>query len=210
MNARSLLSACAALTLVAGCGGSGDGDTDMGADAATSSFSADAGDDVTDSAPSSSCSAVASYGTVALVDQTASGDGGGGVLYNLEARGKLNQDALPDMLSILLYPNEGPFGDTLSTGVFPLNDKATSFATCGVCVLLDTDTDGATGVKDVYMPTAGTLEIFELHPTFRAELRGAAFRHVLIDVNTFETTDHADGCASAVDQTSFDAPIVNQ
>jgi len=117
-----------------------------------------------------------------LADQTASGEGSSTERYNVEARGKLNADARPDVLSALLYSNYGPFGDIIAPGTYDLSGTATDFATCGVCILLDTDTNGPTEVTDVYMPTSGTLTITQAGARFVATLTDVQLRHVLIPI----------------------------
>lgn len=186
--------------LVACGGGSSNGDDDPTPDGPSG---------IDPDAPSGACTAATSY--VASAATTL------GAVFGCETTGcaiadadfigvdtTLNTDATPDLLSVELYPGFGVFPGKVMAGVFELTGDELDYATCGACVLIYTDADGAGGVVDAYMATGGTLTITSLTP-FAGTISNATFTHVTLDEDTNTSTPVGDCDSAAIGDAQFSA-----
>jgi hypothetical protein len=135
----------------------------------------------------------------------------------------LNSDALPDVLSVELYPGFAPFvsGITVPSAPIDLSQASQqSFGTCGACVLIyGNENQSCTNANNdcsasYYMPTSGTLTLTMVNGRITGSLADAHFQHVDIDFNHTDSTGHHDYpttpvndmCDSWVTSVSFDRP----
>jgi hypothetical protein len=129
--------------------------------------------------------------------------------------GRLDMDALTDLLWIELY--EGPAPD-YTMADFPatpftiqLTGNELSYATCSTCVTLTTDTDLANSQQslvyaDDYMATAGSVTITTLTNTMIAgTLDNVSFQHV--DFSMTGQTPNASGCTTTAASIPFTAMV---
>lgn len=110
-------------------------------------------------------------------------------------------NAEPDHLSIDLYPGSGVFTGDVEAGTFTLDEAEGSYETCGLCIVLQSDTG------KLYMPTGGTVELtsFEAPDGVVGTLTDLTFREVTIDPTTAVTTPVQDGCQTGITSASFHA-----
>lgn len=194
----SLVSLCL-LSLVA-CGGDDDGNP-MLVDAGPGSGGEDA-------PPAANCTAAATYGSVTPTLQEAYSytEEGDTSPYAITSFADLNSDPSPDVLLIEYWAGIPPFGDTLSVPTSPIQlAEQSDYATCGACVLIQTDYTQAGGTHD-YLATGGTLQLTMLSPTKVAgTLTNATFQHV--NIEGFTSTPDPDGCTSSIGSMSFTADV---
>lgn len=70
----------------------------------------------------------------------------------------LESSAPADALEIARYAGYGAFsGGPITPGVYQISGDELNFATCGICLLLSTNTDSNGHHDDDYMATAGTV-----------------------------------------------------
>lgn len=171
------------------------------ADAADDATTADATDDGATDAATDADDAGAEASTDAGAD-----DGGliGGSQDVYQYTGTLNAD--PDNLDIEMYTGFGVFSSGIHTGTFKLTGADLDYATCGLCVLVLTDSSGGSPT-DTYMATGGSVTITSLQPTLTGTLDNVTFTHVSIDPNTFESTSVGDGCNSSIASLAISAPV---
>ena len=178
------------------------------ADAAVDATSADAADDTTgDATDDGSLDAASDADDAGAEASTEAGtDGGliGGSQDVYQYTGTLNAD--PDNLDIEMYAGFGVFSNGIHTGKFQLTGAELDYATCGLCVLVLTDSAGGSPT-DAYMATGGSVTITALQPTLTATLDNVTFTHVDIDSNTFESTPRGDGCNSSIASLAISAPV---
>ena len=188
--------------------------TDGGTDAATTdAATTDATTDADDGgADADDGSADADDGSVEASLDGGAADGGsdGGTIaggpedYYLY-QGDLNGDI--DYLDIQLYTGFGVFTNGIKAGTYQLTGDELDYATCGVCVLIRTDTTSTT-ITDSYMATGGTVVISEISPSqLTGTLTNVTFTHVTIDDTTFESTPVNDGCNSTIASLSISAAV---
>jgi hypothetical protein len=213
MKTMFLLSA---VLIAAACGGGGGGDPD-----APVINRIDARVGGIDAPPSSNCGAPsAGYGTPVVdpAQQASVHDAASGVYFGISL---LNTDF--DMFQLQLYDGFGVFtGGTVTTGTFPLTGDEINFATCGVCLLifsntLDTDADGAPDDLSLDDPTrnyyasAGSVTITSLTPNLTGTVTGLVLDHVTVDVagGSFTSTVVGD-CSTSITSMAFDSVVTEQ
>lgn len=168
------------------------------------------------------CQAMASYGTPSLGSEGANSYGSGSSGSNAHALlygGKLNNNALFDLLDVELFAGTGAFAATdITTGSFNLATEDADYSTCGACVLIFTQYNasapmGTDPVGQYYLATGGTLNLTGVGSgsgpgqTLQGTLSNATFDHVTIDPNSFVSTKVADGCATAITSATLAGPI---
>ncbi len=175
------------------------------ADATTSDAADDATADATDDAATDAATDADDASAEASTDAGAD-DGGliGGSQDVYQYTGTLNSD--PDNLDIEMYAGFGVFSSGIHTGTFKLSGAELDYATCGLCVLVQTDSSGGSPT-DTYMATGGSVTITSLQPTLAGTLDNVTFTHVNIDPNTFESTSAGDGCNSSIASLAISAPV---
>lgn len=190
-----------------------DGGTDAAADA-TADANVDATADADDggNADADDGSADADDGSAEGGGADASTDAGGGPIGGpmdfYQYTGDLNAD--PDVLDVEIYAGFGVFTNGIKTGTFNLTGAELDYATCGLCVLVLTDTSGGSAT-DTYMATGGTVTIDTISPTtISGSLSNVTFTHVTIDANTFESTPVGDGCNSSISSLSISAAVTQK
>jgi hypothetical protein len=122
----------------------------------------------------------------------------------------IDNNAKPTMLSLQLYAGSGAFSGlmALKTGNFPIAGDELNYQTCGVCLLVYTGVDMATGNYDAaYLATGGTVNLTSVSGALTGTISNATFQHVEIDPTTYQSTPSGDGCNSAVSSASFSDPI---
>jgi hypothetical protein len=157
------------------------------------------------------CSADDDYGDVGPVDGTAISQ----MMSTstspdyIAFRGELTGATLgPDELLLELYRLPGgPFADGITEGSYQLDGVNAQYATCYVCVLVDTDVEGTPLHR--YLATTGTVDVTSVEPNITATISNVTLRHVTIDPATFQSTP-ASPCTSAIAAGEVDALIVAQ
>ncbi len=109
-----------------------------------------------------------------------------------------------DELELDLYAGFGAFRGGFTTGTFQITAEESDFATCGLCVFVNTDRD-ADGYVDDYLATGGSVTITSINGTLTGTASNLTFQHVILDGAT--STPANDGCVSAIASASFTAPI---
>lgn len=116
----------------------------------------------------------------------------------------LNQDAMPDAISLDLYDDMGGHGVVNAVGSYALTSGDAAFASCGICVALyaDFDASSKTFSQTYFAVTQGTLVLDMFDTTgIRGSLHGLQFRQV--DQSTGR--DVANGCTVTIDDVEFAA-----
>ena len=138
------------------------------------------------------CTASATYagiitdgGAPPTATYTGPDDAGDPAEYEYDAQ--LNNDPEFDYLDIELYAGSGVFANGIDAGTYTLSGADLQYSSCGLCVLVMTDTDPNSGQPtDTYLATGGT---------------------VTIDQNSFTSTPVGDGCDSSIAAASFSATV---
>lgn len=160
------------------------------------------------------CTATTDYGTVAFAgsnSQSARSQGSGSQQL-IQYVGRMNADAMPDILDIELYAGYGAFmggTNTITAKTVQLTGPELSYKDCGACVLILTDLHmEGSGVAetDVYMAKSGTLNLTSVTTNFTGTLSNVAFHKVMIGSDG--TTTDLGACASQVGSASMNAPIM--
>jgi hypothetical protein len=152
---------------------------------------------------SGACLVVSDFGTPTVGYDEAEIDADGTYYY-----GELNEDALPDVVSIELYAGGGPFPTTLTTGTFQLTGAELQLSTCSACVLVYADVPETGEPPQTLMATGGTLTLTSVTGHLSGTLSNVTFQHVAIDDNTGVSTPVNDGCTTRIGSLSFDSVIV--
>lgn len=121
----------------------------------------------------------------------------------------INADATPDAIFLNLYKGFGTYmtGEITAKSVTIAGDE-TEGVSCGACLEVDTDIDDQGKTKDIYLASGGTINITAVSPMLTFTVSSASFRHVdVVDPQTFETKDSADGCTTSVASLSFTATV---
>jgi hypothetical protein len=163
------------------------------------------------------CNATASYGTVNLGTMQVETNYAAGVLgsnapHEQDMDGALNADT--DLIHLWVYDGFGSFGtgsaDKIKTGTYPLTGNETSFATCGICLFIDTDFVSGGMPKDTYFATGGSLNLTSVGSngsgTFAGTLSNVTLAHVTIN-QTDGTTTAVGDCNSAITSLAFSGPL---
>jgi len=233
MNYKTCAALIASLLLVACAGGSGGGDDD-GVDAFVvplpdggTNHQADASPFMPDAAPAGGCTATVSNsgpsqtagfylcGSTPVACESADPTAADLVSF----LGPLNGDALPDYLSVELYPGYGVFSSGLTTGTFSLTggDEG-NYSTCGACVTIMTDVNTASSPVqwvDDYFQTAGSITITGFTTgdattpsTVSGSISSLVLDHVTINDSTYESTIVGD-CSTNVANFEFSAQLTD-
>jgi hypothetical protein len=109
-----------------------------------------------------------------------------------------------DELELDLYAGFGAFAGGFATGTFPITAEESDFATCGLCVFVNTDRD-ADGYVDDYLATGGSVTITSINGMLTGSVSNLTLQHVTLDESG--STPAGDGCVTAVASASFTAPI---
>ncbi len=129
----------------------------------------------------------------------------------LQAQALLEEAAPADVLTVALYADYGAFtGTGVLPGTYQITGDELDFATCGVCVIISTNSDGS-GYEDDYMATGGTLTVTEagdqVGETLTWALTDVTLQHVTIDSVSGETTPVGDGCTTAISGATFSGTL---
>ena len=129
--------------------------------------------------------------------------------------GMLNADAMPDDLHIELWGMTGAFGtQDIKTGTFQLSGSDLDYATCGICVLVQTDIHmqgSGFAQTDDYMATGGSVTLTSVGTngtgTLSGTLSNVQLTHVTIDPQSFESTPVGD-CNTTISSASFSGTLM--
>ncbi len=109
-----------------------------------------------------------------------------------------------DELELDLYAGYGVFMNGFAPGTYQIAGDELQFATCGLCVFVNTDRD-ANGYVDDYFATGGTVTITSINGTLAGTVSNLTFEHVTLAQN--ESTPVGDGCVTALTGATFTAPL---
>lgn len=124
----------------------------------------------------------------------------------LDWYGEIDSGGNIDELRMQLYPNTGPFGDTLTTGTFQITGDDLNYGTCGLCVLLFENSVGQSA-RGTYFATGGTVKITQVEPRLIATITNLTLEHVTIDDVSYESTPVGDSCTTKFTKVEIDAPV---
>ena len=109
-------------------------------------------------------------------------------------------------LLVELLKGSGAFTTALHTGSIPLTGPELNYSTCGACLTIRWS-GNASG--QVFMLTAGTLDITQLAPNLQATLTGATFEHVTLGPPPgYPSTPVGDDCDTGIASVTIDSPLV--
>jgi hypothetical protein len=197
-------------------GGSAGGGTAGGSGGGSGGGAADGGEDA-GQAPGQvlpdggTCTAEASYGIVdAGPTQTAvyyePDDAGDQAAYDFQEQ--LNNNPEFDYVDLSLYSGYGVFTNGIDAGTYTISGQELQYSTCGLCLVVFTDTDINGNPTDSYLATGGTVTLTSLQPTFAGSITNATFEHVNIDQNN-NSTPVGDGCYSAITTLDFSTSVTD-
>jgi hypothetical protein len=156
-------------------------------------------DDASSTPGSAACDVSSHFG---LVDSTSAisllsrgDDGSPDLLISLTTDGE------PDSLSMFLHSNQGGHGILEQNGTYAISAQDANPRTCGVCLVIGSDFDGADFSQFFWARAGGTLTIDSATATGLAgRIRDLTFRQV--DIAT--GADVPSGCSVAIDNVHFD------
>lgn len=110
-----------------------------------------------------------------------------------------------DEIEIQLWAGFGALTNGFANGTYPITGDETQFATCGVCVFLNTNRVDDQTYEDDYFATGGTVTLTSVQGNLTGTVSNLTFEHVTVAQG--ESTPVGDGCTTGVTAASFTAPI---
>jgi hypothetical protein len=159
------------------------------------------------------CTATTDYGAVTFAgsnSQSARSQGSGSA-QAIQYVGRLNADAMPDILDIELYAGYGAFmggTNTITPKTIQLTGPETNYKDCGACVIILTDLHmmgSGVAETDIYFAKSGTLNLTSTTTNFQGTLSNVTFRKV--DIGSDGTTTDKGSCSSSIGSAAMNAPI---
>jgi hypothetical protein len=111
-----------------------------------------------------------------------------------------------DEIEIQLWSGFGALSAGFANGTYPIAGDELQFATCGVCVFINTNRTDPQTYEDDYFATGGSVTLSSVQGNLTGTVTGLTFEHVTLAQG--ESTPAGDGCVSAVANASFDAAIM--
>jgi hypothetical protein len=157
------------------------------------------------------CTATSDYASVAFTGSNAQSARtmGSGSNQAIQYVGRLNMDAMPDILDIELYAGYTVFQTGISPKTVQLTGPETNYKDCGACVLLLTDLHmmgSGVAETDVYMANGGTLNLTSTMTNFTGTLTNVTFRKV--DIGSDGTTTNKGSCTSQIGSAAPNTPLM--
>jgi hypothetical protein len=180
---------------------------------------ADSGGGGADS-PGTKCTANATYGDVLAGSDgnplagagSAGMPGGTGMAaYSVSWAGRMDPNAPPDLVELILKEGKNPYGTAIEPGTVQLTGEQTDWATCGACALIITDVTpmgDSVVYTDVYLATGGTLTLTSVTDTIEGTITNATFTHVVASGTTLVKAN--DGCDVSMPMVTIDSTIAAQ
>ncbi len=158
------------------------------------------------------CTAAATYtGVVSGSNTQFAGSANAGSDLQVYWAGRMDPTAMPDFIEIDLFNGVGPFSAGITPQTISLTGDEADFATCGACVRMFTDlhkVGSNTEITDIYMPTAGTLQLTSTTDNFTGTVTGLQLQHMLISGQMLVPAN--DGCMGSVASMTMNAVIKPQ
>lgn len=170
--------------------------------------------------PGTQCTASATYGDVLAGSDgmplagagSAGMPGGTGMAaYSVSWAGRMDPDAPPDLIELILKEGKNPYGTAIEPGTVQLTGEQTDWATCGACALIITDVTpmgDSVVYTDIYLATGGTLNLTSVSDTIQGSITNATFTHVVASGTTLVKAN--DGCNVSMPMVTINSTIAAQ
>ncbi len=112
-----------------------------------------------------------------------------------------------DELEIQLWAGYGALAGGFANGTYPIAGDELQFATCGVCVFINSQRSDAMTYVDDYFATGGSVTLSSVAGNLTGTFNGLTFEHVTVAQGM--TTPVGDGCVTTVAAGTFTAPITS-
>lgn len=123
----------------------------------------------------------------------------------ISLRAPLEGGSPGDEIEIQLWAGFGALTNGFATGNYPITGDELQFATCGVCVFIHTNSDGADTWDDDYFATGGSVNLTSVMGNLTGTATSLTFEHVTLAQG--ESTPVGDGCNTALTNATFDKAI---